>query len=421
MVQGYNLNYNNFSENICLSYKAVREQEHFTDVLLACDDGEINAHKIVLFTGSEFFQKLLPRFKHPHPLIYLKGLKVRDLESILSFVYFGEISLQEQDLKGVLNAAKDLKIKGFTDLFATEGKFSSGDSSDVSGELDDLLNTISEETDENNDCSPQMTDIDTDTEEDAQSSDKILDNEAVLELMMKNIMEDGRVSWSCSKCSFSSRDKSRTKRHVKGLHLHLHLRGNSDVVEGLVKTEMEAEDIEALELMQKDFTDDGKVSWRCLKCEFCCNDKCRTRKHVKSNHLKKHPVVGEDTDSHDKSVSKVELDAADMEALEMMVRELTEEGKVNWRCSTCQFSSHDKSRTRRHVKGKHIKTEDTEQASFLDTSVNKVEMDVEDQAALQLMVRLKTEEGVKMWQCTVCDRQHQDKTRIRKHIKNTHV
>ena len=124
MVQGYNLNYNNFSENICLSYKAVREQEHFTDVLLACDDGEINAHKLVLFTGSEFFQKLLPRFKHPNPLIYLRGLKLKDLESLLNFVYFGEISLQEKDLKGVLNAAKDLKIKGFTEMFATDGKFS---------------------------------------------------------------------------------------------------------------------------------------------------------------------------------------------------------------------------------------------------------------------------------------------------------
>ena len=111
----------------------------------------------------------------------------------------------------------------------------------------------------------------------------------------------------------------------------------------------------------------------------------------------------------------------DMEALEMMVRDLTEEGKVSWRCSTCQFSSHDKSRTRRHVKAKHIRSEDSEPASFLDTSVNKAEMDEEDQAALQLMVRIKTEEGVKVWQCTVCERQHPDKTRIRKHIKNTHV
>ena len=34
----------------------------------------------------------------------------------------------------------------------------------------------------------------------------------------------------------------------------------------------------------------------------------------------------------------------DMEALEMMVKDRTEEGKVNWRCLTCQFSSQYKLR-----------------------------------------------------------------------------
>ena len=103
MEETYKLNYNsnNFSENISLAHKAVREHEHFTDVILACDDGEINAHRLVLFTGSEFFQKMLPRLKHPNPLIYLKGLKVRDLESILNFVYFGEISLLEKVSPGI--------------------------------------------------------------------------------------------------------------------------------------------------------------------------------------------------------------------------------------------------------------------------------------------------------------------------------
>ena len=75
MVQAYNLNYNNFSENIWLAHKAVREHEHFTDVILACDDGEINAHNLLLYAGSELFEKMLPRFKNPNPFIYLKGLK----------------------------------------------------------------------------------------------------------------------------------------------------------------------------------------------------------------------------------------------------------------------------------------------------------------------------------------------------------
>ena len=53
---------------------------------------------------------------------------------------------------------------------------------------------------------------------------------------------------------------------------------------------MKAENVKALELMQKDLKDDGKVSWRCLKYEFSHKDKARTRRHIKSNHLKKPKV-----------------------------------------------------------------------------------------------------------------------------------
>ena len=132
-----------------------------------------------------------------------------------------------------------------------------------------------------------------------------------------------------------------------------------------------------------------------------------------ANHLKKPHVVGQ-------SVSKGKLDAADMEALQMMWKGWTEEGLVNWRCSICQFTSRDKTRMRKHVKT-HIKTKDSKQALFHNTSVNKVVMDEEDQAALWFIVKIKTEKGVNEWQCTVCQKQNKDKTKIRNHIKRMHV
>ena len=42
-------------------------------------------------------------------------------------------------------------------------------------------------------------------------------------------------------------------------------------------------------------------------------------------------------------------------------------------------------------------------------------------AALNMMVRIKTEKGVNKWQCTVYKKQYRDKTLIRKHIKRMHV
>ena len=67
------------------------------------------------------------------------------------------------------------------------------------------------------------------------------------------------------------------------------------------------------------------------------------------------------------------------------------------------------------VESKHLNIgEDTKR------SVNKVEMDEEDQRALNKMIRIKTKNGNE-WQCTVCKKQNRDKTLIRKHIKRMHV
>ena len=145
MQESFNINYNKYQENLSRSFRAIRELEYFHDVTLACDDGEINAHKLLLYAGSELFEKMLPRFNNPNPFIYLKGLKVRDLESILNFVYFGEVKLHAEDLSCVLNAAKDLKIRGFSDVFDYEpNPKSDDDTSIVAKNLDDLLYTISE-------------------------------------------------------------------------------------------------------------------------------------------------------------------------------------------------------------------------------------------------------------------------------------
>ena len=46
----------------------------FADLTLACDDGhQLEDHKVILAASSLFFQNLLKRKRHPHPLIYIYG------------------------------------------------------------------------------------------------------------------------------------------------------------------------------------------------------------------------------------------------------------------------------------------------------------------------------------------------------------
>ena len=88
------LQWNEFQENIKGAFGKLREDLDFKDVTLVCEDGQqVEAHKVVLASCSPLFQKLLGRNKHPHPLIYMRGLKFDDLLAVMDFLYSGEANV----------------------------------------------------------------------------------------------------------------------------------------------------------------------------------------------------------------------------------------------------------------------------------------------------------------------------------------
>ena len=93
----------------------LREDKYFTDVTLACEDGQqVEAHKVILAGSSPFFQKLLKRNHHPHPLIFMRNVSSENLEAIVDFLYFGEANVFEQNLETFLAIAEELKLKGLS-------------------------------------------------------------------------------------------------------------------------------------------------------------------------------------------------------------------------------------------------------------------------------------------------------------------
>ena len=107
------LQWNDFQENIKSAFGNLREDKNFRDVTLVCeDDQQVEAHKVVLASCSPFFQKLLERNKHPHPLIYMRGLKLDDLLAIMDFVYRGEANVFQEKLDSFLAIAEELQLKG---------------------------------------------------------------------------------------------------------------------------------------------------------------------------------------------------------------------------------------------------------------------------------------------------------------------
>ena len=109
------LQWNEFKANTSSAFGRLRDDKEFTDVTLACEDGQqMEAHKVILAASSPFFGEILQRNKHPHPLIYLHGFQPQDLLAVLDFLYFGEANVYQENLDSFLAIAEELKLKGLT-------------------------------------------------------------------------------------------------------------------------------------------------------------------------------------------------------------------------------------------------------------------------------------------------------------------
>jgi len=109
------LKWNDFETNISSAFRDLREEKDFFDVTLASDDdNQIQAHKVILSACSPFFRNILRRNSHQHPMLYLKGVKYKELISVLNFMYMGEVSVAQEELNSFLSVAEELKVKGLT-------------------------------------------------------------------------------------------------------------------------------------------------------------------------------------------------------------------------------------------------------------------------------------------------------------------
>ena len=129
------LKWNDFQENVNTVFESLRQHKDFSDVTLASDDGQqFEAHKILLATLSPIFRNIFKADKtgHPHPLIFMQGVKSEDLRALIDFLYCGETKVDQENLETFLGIAEDLQLKGLMgrkdgngiedDLYNTETK-----------------------------------------------------------------------------------------------------------------------------------------------------------------------------------------------------------------------------------------------------------------------------------------------------------
>ena len=155
MAAGHiNLKCSDFLANVFSSFNQLKGSDTFTDVTLVSDDNmQIQAHKLILSVGSEYFRNILSDKTHPHPMLCLDGVSSENLDWIIRYLYIGEVSVPQSSLQKFLQVANKLKCYGLkeerheeSDMIKTEEKVvydevSMSEDVEVTGDDDEALFT----------------------------------------------------------------------------------------------------------------------------------------------------------------------------------------------------------------------------------------------------------------------------------------
>jgi len=227
-------------DQFCLKWKdfptaishSLADLHDFTDVTLACDDGQIQAHKFMLATCCSVFQEILSHNNHQHPWIYLRGVQTNFLRQALTFMYTGQVEVAQADIDHFLQVSHDLKIRGLSrrqnkeanmiENKKSENTFEADNkdlSTDKHNEIDSYINSKQEEetydtTTISNDHETPLMELDNKNLE----LDNITDN--TMKDTINGLMIKESDYWKCKECGKLMQEKNNLKRHIE-----THLKG----------------------------------------------------------------------------------------------------------------------------------------------------------------------------------------------------
>jgi len=113
----FRLKWNNHNSNFSGVISNLFSEEKFCDVTLGAEGELVQAHRLVLIACSDYFQTLLsPVLPHQHPIFIMEGITMVDLRAILDYMYFGQVSVKQEQLQSVLKSSETLRVKSLGDI-----------------------------------------------------------------------------------------------------------------------------------------------------------------------------------------------------------------------------------------------------------------------------------------------------------------
>ncbi|XP_022904831.1 protein tramtrack, beta isoform-like isoform X2 [Onthophagus taurus] len=110
----YSLCWDNFHKNMSNGMQALLENEDLVDVTLAVEGKYIKAHKIVLSICSPYFKELFQSNPCKHPIVFMKDVSYIAMNDLLTFMYQGEVQVNEEHINVFVKTAEALQVQGIT-------------------------------------------------------------------------------------------------------------------------------------------------------------------------------------------------------------------------------------------------------------------------------------------------------------------
>ena len=282
------LQQNDFPSNYIGSFQQLRVGKELLDVTLACEDETVDAHKVVLSACSPSFRHILSKVKQTHPLIYLKGILLKDLVSLLDYIYTGETKVPAEDLNRFIEAAEELKITGLAEESMAghtlnlekkekgEEKYVDKKEGNDEIHIDDSLNT-------SQDISEVSVKLQTTAD------------------LVEQFGEGGLSMWKCKLCGKLYKNANKMNNHMYSVHtedseipnkeetLEIDLdQLKTDVVEFDAKNLYDMDSHKrwrreiSKRLMEIIDPEQGKM-WKCTVCDVIRKSKFKTESHIESH------------------------------------------------------------------------------------------------------------------------------------------